>query len=562
MKKIKLFIFFLTITNIMVAQSIMVIHQGNGSKLNLPLASIDSVKYSFTPPVVMQKIYQNNGNILGIAVSDIDSITYILPANNQLPVIGTAAVNTITSTSVVCGGLISADGGSTITARGVCWSRSPNPTLANNFTVDGTGIGNYGSSLFPLDPSTNYYARAYATNANGTAYGNQISFMTAAPNGNGNIPTITTTPLNYSDLSLNVTSGGNITADGGLVVTARGVCWAVGATPTINNDHTIDGSGAGNFTSQLTNVLPGITYFVRAYATNDAGTGYGITYSFKINFPDFYFDTTGVTGCSFGYSCRSNSDGTNKITIAIDTVPGLNSGIIVKQFILKKGITYFDNYFPKQFSRKQKIYLTATLENAVGKIVKKLNFFLDSIFIQKGNGLVYYGKNYSSFKLGNGQEWLGENLSTSFYSNGDPISNEPDSNNFANRLDGVFTSYNNDTSNDQTFGKYYNFYVVTDSRGVCPPGWHVPKITELNDLGCYMGLYPDDYKRHQVFYPLAGELDSGYFSKKQNAGFWWYGEQISGKQYTFNIIDDGITKSVNGSESKPNRGVSIRCIKN
>jgi hypothetical protein len=177
------------------------------------------------------------------------------------------------------GGTIASDGGSPVIQRGVCWSIAPNPTIANNFTSNGTGIGSYTSTITPLLPSTTYYVRAYATNANGTSYGNQVVFTTSVASAGGNLPTITTSPIVYLD-SLSAFSGGNITADGGLAVTARGVCWAIGTTPTINNSHTIDGAGGGSFNSRVFNLLPNTSYFVRAYATNAAGTVYGITFSF------------------------------------------------------------------------------------------------------------------------------------------------------------------------------------------------------------------------------------------------------------------------------------------
>jgi uncharacterized protein (TIGR02145 family) len=76
------------------------------------------------------------------------------------------------------------------------------------------------------------------------------------------------------------TSGGNITDDGGITVTARGVCWSTAEDPTINDKKTEDGTGAGSFTSSITDLEPNTTYYVRAYATNSAGTAYGSAMSF------------------------------------------------------------------------------------------------------------------------------------------------------------------------------------------------------------------------------------------------------------------------------------------
>lgn len=83
----------------------------------------------------------------------------------------------ITISTATCGGNITDDDGFKITVRGVCWSTTPNPTISNNKTADGVGIGSFTSSLTGLTEWTTYYVRAYATNENGTSYGNEISFV-------------------------------------------------------------------------------------------------------------------------------------------------------------------------------------------------------------------------------------------------------------------------------------------------------------------------------------------------------------------------------------------------
>ncbi len=76
------------------------------------------------------------------------------------------------------------------------------------------------------------------------------------------------------------TCGGNITDDGGATVTARGVCWSTSQMPKISDNKTDDGTGAGSFTSVITGLTGSTTCYVRAYATNSAGTGYGSVMSF------------------------------------------------------------------------------------------------------------------------------------------------------------------------------------------------------------------------------------------------------------------------------------------
>jgi M6 family metalloprotease-like protein len=96
------------------------------------------------------------------------------------------------------------------------------------------------------------------------------------------VPALTTTSITSISHSTAV-SGGYITADGGGSVIARGTCWATSANPTIVYSKTLNGTGTGSYVSNLTGLLPDITYHVRAYATNSAGTGYGNDVTFTTN---------------------------------------------------------------------------------------------------------------------------------------------------------------------------------------------------------------------------------------------------------------------------------------
>ncbi len=192
-----------------------------------------------------------------------------------LPALTTAPVTGITFTTAISGGNITDDGKAPVTARGVCWSTSQNPTIANTRTQNGSGTGAYTSNLTGLTPGTTYYVRAYATNSAGTAYGPQQSFTTTPVGG----ATLTTTAITALT-PVAAVSGGNITDNGGAVITARGVCWNTSPTPTIANSRTTNGTGNGPFISNITGLSNGTTYYVRAYATNSAGTSYGNELSF------------------------------------------------------------------------------------------------------------------------------------------------------------------------------------------------------------------------------------------------------------------------------------------
>ncbi|MDY0198584.1 MAG: FISUMP domain-containing protein [Tenuifilaceae bacterium] len=193
------------------------------------------------------------------------------------PVLSTTEISEITQTSAISGGNISDDGGANVTARGVCWSTSQNPTIDGSKTEDGTGVGSFISNITTLETNTTYYVRAYATNSAGTGYGSTISFTTLESIG---LPTLTTADVTEITQTT-AASGGNITDDGGVTVTGRGVCWSISQNPTISDSRTEDGTGVGNFISSITGLEPNTTYYVRAYATNSIGTVYGNSIEFS-----------------------------------------------------------------------------------------------------------------------------------------------------------------------------------------------------------------------------------------------------------------------------------------
>ena len=181
-----------------------------------------------------------------------------------LPVVLTFDMTDITSTTAKGHGKVTDQGGSAVTERGICWSTSPSPTTNGSHANSGTGTGEYTVSISNLTPGTRYYVRAYATNDQGTTYGEQKDFTTAAT-----LPTVVT-----GDIS-GTTAHGEVTDAGGAIVTERGICWGTSHNPTTAGTHGSSGTGTGTFSVELTDLAPGTTYYVRAYATNSAGTAYG-----------------------------------------------------------------------------------------------------------------------------------------------------------------------------------------------------------------------------------------------------------------------------------------------
>jgi len=93
-----------------------------------------------------------------------------------IPTVTTVTPSTITYTTATCGGNITSDGGAPVSACGVCWSTTANPTILNSKTINNIGVNPFISSITGLAINTTYYVRAYATNISGTGYGEQVKF--------------------------------------------------------------------------------------------------------------------------------------------------------------------------------------------------------------------------------------------------------------------------------------------------------------------------------------------------------------------------------------------------
>ena len=118
-------------------------------------------------------------NSVGNSQTYTNEVTLTTTISTSLPTLTTIEASLITQTTASTGGTISSDGGASITARGVCWSTSSNPTISlTTKTTDGSGAGAFTSNITGLSANTTYYVRAYATNSVGTAYGNQLNITT------------------------------------------------------------------------------------------------------------------------------------------------------------------------------------------------------------------------------------------------------------------------------------------------------------------------------------------------------------------------------------------------
>jgi uncharacterized protein (TIGR02145 family) len=323
-----------------------------------------------------------------------------------------------------------------------------------------------------------YYVRAYAVNAQGIAYGEVLNFITIF-----GVPTVSTrTPI--IGINTSALCGGNVTDAGGFAVTSRGVCWGTSPNPTISGSSSIDG-GAGNglYSATATNLLPNTIYYIRAYATNSAGTAYG--QDVQVNTATFSPPVTDIDGNVYG-------------TVVIGT-----------------------------------------------------------------------------------QTWMAENLKTNRYKDGSSIPYVLDNNVWSNLGSGAWCYYNHDNTNNGLYGKLYNWYAVTDARGLCPAGWHVPTDSDLIILGNYLGglliaggklkavsslwSSPNNSASNQSGFSALPSgfrrYDGPFGGISQYFQFWATNEKsmTNGQDWYLIYLNENLTKTVNGNGKAA--GLSVRCLK-
>ena len=196
-----------------------------------------------------------------------------------MPTVSTTNTSNISFTSATVGGNVSNDGGAGVTERGVVYSTSKEPTTSNNKVKNGSGTGSFSCNLSNLQDGVTYYVRAYAINKKGTAYGEENSFTTKTIN----LPTVSTSEARYISCT-SARVGCDLINDGGADVIELGVVYSTLPEPTISTglyDNVAGSNGLIGYHPILSNLQDGVTYYVRAYATNIKGTAYGEQLSFS-----------------------------------------------------------------------------------------------------------------------------------------------------------------------------------------------------------------------------------------------------------------------------------------
>jgi uncharacterized protein (TIGR02145 family) len=487
-----------------------------------------------------------------------------------LATVTTNPITSITSNSAISGGNVTASGGGVISARGVVWNTSPTPTLSHFKTTDGTGTGTFTSNLTSLTPpGTTYYVRAYVTNSIGTNYGNEVTFTTLAV-----APTVVTKPVT-AITPTSATSGGTISLTGGAPHSEKGVVYGTATNPTISNTKLIDNTVGLDWVSNITGLTGNTKYYVRAYATNVIGTAYGVLDSFTTSpiIPTLTTTIiTAVTQISSVSGGNISSDGGSAITArgivwsktvnpvlgtpSTSTDGGITTGAFTSNITnISSGITY---------------YVRAYATNAVGTAYGSQQIFTSLPIIDSSNN------QYTTINI-NGLEWFRENLKTSKYANGVVIENVPTAGDWGLRTTGAWVYYDNDVNNDIIYGKLYNWYAVSDVRGLCPTGSRVATDADWTSLTALYGndaaagnelkvttlwTIPNSNTNLSGFGALPGGGRGGLnFGDLNNKGFWWTSTPFDASSSYVRRLEfdlDTVTRYAENDKF----GFSVRCVKN
>ena len=408
-----------------------------------------------------------------------------------VPEVTTTAVTDITDVSAVSGGTLLSDGGLPILEQGVCWSTEQNPTLADNHvTASGSSTDAFTCTLASLAAGVTYYVRAYATNAVGTGYGNSLSFTTY------DIPSNITANYTYvTNIGADVT--GHITSNGGTSLTARGFCWSLAPSPTLQDDYiTVSGSSTGAFSGHISNLIPGTTYYLNAFATNSVGTVYSADVTFTT-------PATPVVTTAAVHSVTTSSAVSGGTVVHDGGLPISDRGIC---WSTEPSPTLGDAYVSGGAGAGDfscgltdleantiyyvRAYATNSVTTAYGETVSFITD--DSAFICGVSTIRDYDENlYHTVAIGS-QCWMKENMRSTRLPDGTliPLSAT------ATATEAARCYPNGNIANVAKYGYLYSWSAAmngnppTSAQGICPDGWHIPSREDWNALFSYVGSIP------------------------------------------------------------------------
>ncbi len=412
------------------------------------------------------------------------------------PTVTTENITEIAETTATGGGNVTDDGGNDVSVRGVVWSDASGPTLESNSgkTEDGTGTGAFTSNLTGLTAATTYYVKAYATNNQGTSYGEEKSFTTE-----GSIATVVTGTI--SDITHeSAVCSGEVTDEGGSTVTARGLVWTLTSNvePTIetNLGMTTEGNGLGAFSSPITSLEPVKNYWVRAYATNSSGTAYGESKSFGTLEGPPSVTTADVTNIdahvAIGGGLVTDFGGATLLD-GVGIIWGKTANLDLAD------INSYDGFY-QLFNMNQNgdhsfegplsgldpetlYYVRAFAGNDFGTSYGEAKTFTTGSFSVVSGSFTDArdGNTYNTITI-SGQTWMAENLA---YLPDVVCPSNEDCGYWVYDYQGSVVADAIATANYGTYGVLYSYNTASQA---CPTGWHLPSSAEWTIFEMNLGM--------------------------------------------------------------------------
>ncbi len=398
------------------------------------------------------------------------------------------------------------------------------------------------------------------------------------------------------------TSGGFITSDGGATITARGVCWNTTSNPTTSDSKTTDGVGIGQFVSEITGLTAGLTYHVRAYATNSIGTAYGADMAIS----------------TMGQAPESVTQPATNVSGIVATLNGaVNANYLTTIVTFEYGTT---TSYGQTVTATQSSLTGSSITNVSAGITGLIEGTIYHFRVKAVNALGTTfggdmtltttplididGNSYNIIRIGT-QVWMKENLKTTKYNDGTVIPNITDNTAWAALKTGAYSNYDNIPNNSNTYGRIYNWYAVDNNaatkvasnggKNVCPTGWHVPTDAEWTTLTTYLtdngygyGGSGDDIGKSMASTsgwtsdPLAGDVGNDQASNNSSGftafpsglrnlygaylgigsvGYWW---SSTGDNWYFGYyrgLYHNFSSVSRGSDGDMVYGFSVRCLR-